>query len=685
MAPRLKVGAKDLSAYLRLQPDEGLDPLNSAFFRPQFQGIPALGEGQTWTADAIDNRTMNIPLYLTASSRAEMKTIGQEINALLVKGSQVEFALDPSVDSSTFFDLERGSLSEEFNYYHQINTVQSCTLTLVCRPYGNTATKRLVASVPMASSAAVMFAATGVLGDTSALANFEVRVGSAVATHGRVVAWGVHPHPSHLGWRQASQGMAQAGATLIGASGAVGSQYVGIPVSPTGASGITYTQFLDPPSAHIGRHRVVGLVKSALNNTPINIAAYDRFGAIIGPTAVASQVDRTKWQMIDFGEINIPARASGQDTVPTQYVTLRAGAATKILFGNGSPGFHLNGLAFIPLDYSAGILRTPGAEGAAQIFSINGGESNLPVSEGGVVWTQATGLIGFRGGLWPGMNLEGVFARFPSPGIYSLADAASGARYGDVFVRAGVRLVDYEKKASGRASGTFVDVWAKRQPGSASAGVWARLTLGPSQSLAMYAGNGASTALLGSAGIPTTLASGLWEGIQHILGVQTLGNTANAWLGTQIVGPPVLTASHAIVGITGNPAFGGKQGTANTWSEEGVETPGGGANTGVMLGGAAQPLAAFISQEAPPDILPREWFRVEAHPQGRAYQGNASVFVTDCLANYRGQFPNIPNVGSPMATGPARVTVLSGEVDNFIGNDGFDTVLAVLERFRYLR
>src|SRR5882762_6508763 len=140
---------------------------------------------------------MVFPLYFTGATRAAIKLKIEEVHEALVRGAQVEFCIDPSVESSSFFDLEGGTLEQQFNFYHLINTVAGAVLTLTVRPYANTATHRLIASVQAATSAVVMFPATGIVGDTYALANLEVRVGSQVASAGRVIAWGMHPNPSH--------------------------------------------------------------------------------------------------------------------------------------------------------------------------------------------------------------------------------------------------------------------------------------------------------------------------------------------------------------------------------------------------------------------------------------------------------------------------------------------------------
>lgn len=669
--PRLKVNAFDFSEFLRTQPDESpaMEAAGMDYFAPQFSGAGALGEGSTWVGDSVSNRTMVFPLYFTASTRAEILKLIREADEALVKGAQVEFNIDPDVDQSSFFDLERGKFESQFNFYHLVNSVAGGVLTLYVRPFANTATHRLIASIPAATSAVVEFPATGVMGDTYALANLEVRVGSQVASAGRVIAWGVHPHPSHNPYRAATSGLAQTGATVRGASGAIGSQYTAIPVSPTGASGIAYTAYLDPPSAHVGRHRVIAVGRSALT-TPIPLYAEDRFGAILGATAIASQTDVNKWQVIDLGEINVPARASGQDAVPTQYVNIYGGGASGAEI-NASPGFHLNGLLFLPLDYSAGILRTAGIspifkdtfarfQTVGQILL-----DSSPNADIGGAWSNAGGYAGgyVRGAIYAANSTATAVSS-----ATAFYDLASGTLNGDMICSAQVSL---QVIASRIASGAYAEIWAKREPAGVSAGVWTRLTFGPSQTLQLLAGNGTTATVLASAGIASTLASGLYTGQGHALVLKTQGSLANVWVATgPLAASPVLSANNSMISQLGNPAFRLQAGGATSKGPETLIFDQ--LTVGPVVGGS--------------DIGPRNYFRFESHPEGRIYQGNASVFEVDRLAAYRGQFPKIPGVPSnSTATMTARAVVFQGEVDNVQGLDGPDISLSILERARFLR
>lgn len=683
-SPVLKVGGFNFSPFLRLQPDEGqpINPVDQSFFRPQFSGAAALGEGSSWVGDAVDNRPLVFPIYFTAATRAAIKRLVEEADQALVKGAQVEFNIDPDVEESSFFDLERGVLAQEFNFYHLVNMVAGAVLTLTARPYANTATHRLIASIPAATSAVVKFAATGISGDAYALANLEVRVGSQVASAGRVIAWGVHPHPSHNPYRAATSGLAQAGATVRGASGAVGSQYTAIPVSPTGASGIAYTAYLDPPDAHIGRHRVLAIGRSGLS---AGIAMYgeDRFGAILGATALATQTDTTRWQLIDLGEINVPARASGQDEVPTQLVNIRAGAAQASGTISASPGLHLNGICFLPLDYSAGILRTKGTgqsplflDSLARWFGLGENQllEELPAGEVGR-WSPMLGTFRISGqavgmgypyhSITPG-GLGGV------PRASAIYSGASGAQAANVTAAVSFQMDGEAAFATKAAASAALTLWAPAITNGSQVvgGVGAKFQLGPSQFLALYsASSNGATAMKASAGIASTFASGVYTGQAYTLTMRVKEGRADVWLNEFLVAglaaSPVLSASSADLTPVGWFALAANQGSAEAKLS--------------LANFSAYALGAGAS-----DVAARETFRFEAHPESRVYQGTASAFVRDRLADYRGQFPKLPPVPTS-ATGPARVIVLQGEVANFQGLDGPDIALSVLERYRFLR
>ncbi len=693
-APVLRVNGFDFSPFLNVQHDDGLDPLNPDRKAPQFAGSGAFREGKEGVGQSVDNRAWTIPLVLEAANRPALHDLIRRANQALTKGATVEFAIDEAVDAISYFRLEDGRLDGLFQYYLSVHSVTRATLRLWSTPHATSGTQRLLASRAMGSSAVVQFPATGVLGDEDALANLEVRVGSAVASAGRVVLYAVHPHPSFLSYRPATSGLAQAGATVRGASGAVGSQYTAIPVSPTGASGVAYTAYLTPPDAHVGRHRLFAIARSALS-VPLPLYAEDRFNAPLGPTALASQTDLTKWQLIDLGEVQVPARASGQDTTPTQYVNIYGGGASgaSVL---ASGALHLNGVMLLPLDYSVGVLRTGGAGGGDRIgdtfyrylsggvFSIGVFVEEMPNADiGNVTWARVGGRLcnpyapfGVEGGvarIGPAASGQLGYVATGATGLYTLG---SGRMLTDVHMEANYQIYGGVPSLAA-ASNHHVALYPKME--ASAAYTKAVLTLGPSPNVAIITGaSPGAQNLRASAGMPSLLASGLLAGQRHKITARVLGGRMDVWVATGPLSPsPIISASHAELGVAGYPAVDMQQGPGGNLGGIGL------ASTAV---GLLSSLIVYSFGGSVGDIAPREYFRFEADPDARVYQGNASIFKVDRTADYRGHDPHLFPVGTgASARGPLRVVVFQGEVDNVVGNDGPDVALTAMERWEYLR
>lgn len=678
MAFTLTIDGYDVTEYVRVAHDEGLDPQGD-YFDPQFSGAAAFSEGESWAADSVGNREMVLPLFLSAASADALYQLVRDINARLYQGAQVAFQ-SSTATNPTYFLLERGKLQPQFEYWiDQANRVRA-TLTLWVRPYGSTATVRPIASVA-ASQGIFTFAATGVIGDTPAAAQFEVRVGSQVASSGRLIAWGFHPNASHspVYGPSSANAVAATGATVIGASGAVGSQYVALPVSPTaGASGAALTIYPNPVAAHVGRHRVLAIGRSGLS-AGIPLYAKDRYGAVLGATAVASQTDQSKWQVIDLGELNVPGRASGQEPVPTQYVEVYGGGASGNTI-NASPALHINRVVLLPIDYSVGMLRTGGA-GAAALYAYDtfsrmtpGPLTNLetlPTSDSNQGWANlnnaASGYLGAPSGAQSGEIAAEFLGAATSYVLGQRYTLGSGALNGaDIGALVSVRL---RGPAPSYAAGSpaAVELVSKYRT---NGWVSAKMAIGPSPHLAIITStDGTATTLQASAALA---ASGLFTGQLHYLNITNVGGQATAYVSTSITGgAPITAVSASNAAITQNGCLG-------------VGVQAGPQHIGTAYI-ALDNLFAFQMGPGASDIGPREFFRFESHPENRVVQGNASVYKADQTANFRGAPPKVPAVGSPGASGAGRCVVLTGEVDNFVGNDVADVVLGVVERFRYLR
>lgn len=667
----LRLNNRDLSSYIRVAHDEGLDPADSEFSEPQFSGSPAFAEGQAGLGSAASNREIVVPLILSADSSAGLHALIRDINGELESGARVEYATEYA-DQTTFFDLEAGRLDINYQYWIARNNTLRCELRLWTRPYGHTGTARILASIQ--ATAAVQFPATGVLGDVDALGQLEVRVGSRVASGGRVIGYGLHRSASFSGIRGPSgpDFVAQSGATVRGGSGAIGSQFLALPVSPTTASGVALTSFLDPPAGHVGRHRVLGIMRSRLDR-PIAITANDRWGGVLGPTAYASQVDGSKWGVVDLGEIQVPARRSGQEGVPTQYVELRAGGASGNVI-NASPALEVNRLIYLPLDEAPGMLRTPGAAGNSSwdIDDFNTTTNQAPLSEhrsaGGRVWEGNAGAIGlsaygvaYAGApTYVGPNIYSA----PAPnatGLHTLGDTSTSGYLDDTQTEAQIILTG----SYAAASPASIELRAKYR--SASLGFALRFIPGPSQVLQLLSYSAAGASVMASAGIASTLASGIYLGQPHKLILSANGGELAGYLGTRPLAP-IITASHADVTIPGLPALKMSNGSN--------------VASGLLV---ADYFRVSLLGAGASDMGPRESFRFEAHPEGRVVQANASVFLADRQAAFRGVAPRVPAVGSPGPSGPAQMVVLSGDPTDFLGNDLMDVSLRVVDRFTFLR
>ena len=96
-----------------------------------------------------------------------------QIEQACVKGAQVQFRPEGASQIS-YLDLEAADINPEYSHFHLIHGYLKATLVLHCRPYANTGTTRLVASVVGGSAYTFSLLATGVLGDVPALANIAV-------------------------------------------------------------------------------------------------------------------------------------------------------------------------------------------------------------------------------------------------------------------------------------------------------------------------------------------------------------------------------------------------------------------------------------------------------------------------------------------------------------------------------
>lgn len=365
MSVVLNVNGRDLAQYARPWAEDGFSMDPEAIDDPQFAGSPAFTEGLRFTEEASGNRHWQVPLVLDADSRAELHELVRDINGDLFRGAEVEFASD-SADSSTFFDLEAGRLDVTYDYMlTAVNNITRATLHLWTRPFGYSkpsgGTIRLVASA--IASGPVEIPATGILGDVDARVNLRFRATPHMVVEDTpVVMYGVHRSASFIAVLHAASHLIDSvgNGTVIGASGAIASQYVGFPVSPTRSlSNLDQFAFHRPSPAapYIDeRFRVFGVVRSRIAvpsaaGGALGLRLRGRWEDVFTPTVLATH--STEFGLYDFGEVTFPnaIEPADQDRLKLDWISGGASGASII----ASPGLHVQALIYLPLGYNAGI------------------------------------------------------------------------------------------------------------------------------------------------------------------------------------------------------------------------------------------------------------------------------------------------------------------------------------------
>lgn len=325
----VKLGGLDLSQYCRMNPDDKLDPYSAHFVEPAFADTP-FSDGQVLISTTVNNREQMFPMFLrdTTTLKDALHALIQSINnAAAVKPLVLEWR-DAGASASTFYDVAFARFEPDFNFRRSTHGYGAGVLHVYTTGYGHTGTTRVTAtaagtgiflSVPIAS----------VAGDAPALLDTTIVSGAVVPSLGRIVALAPITNPSYAALiPAASLTDLQAGASLTGASGAQGSQYLALPVSPTGgASGIACKVPLPNPTIAGGDNRILAVVKAGID-AGVAINALDPYGNAMGATSVASMSQG--WGLVDLGVCRLPT--VGFPTLPK--ISILAGA----LWASGASG-----------------------------------------------------------------------------------------------------------------------------------------------------------------------------------------------------------------------------------------------------------------------------------------------------------------------------------------------------------
>lgn len=561
---------------------------------------------------------------------------------------------DTGASEVTYLDKLAGRFEPDHNYRRGAHDWQNGMVRLWTEPYGHTGTERLVAT-GAGSGCLLEVAVPSILqGDVAALLDVRITAGDTVPSAGRRVAFAVLPHPSYSAdFPAASIGDRMGGAALTGASGADGSQYLGLPVSPTTASGIAAQVPLQIPTVYAGRNRVFALARSAIVGG-VAMRMFDPFGNPLGPTAVASAMD--SWALLDMGVLTVPS-----GPVPTTFkLPLVVGGASRGALPPqvlASPGFHLNAVYLLPED-STVLVNDVGARP-----SVIAGD-DLEALTGGL-----DGLDDF-GNNWEIARSQASVALYVDAGkaIPTLLVTGNG-NYIDRLVQDSLTVMELYH-IPGVPSGIHSAV---RRDIDSSNWIDAIYTSNPSYSISLLSVSNGATTLHASQGVgsyPAIGANGVFVPMQMALrtvggqAAVTLRNVGGATLflaGAVPVTIASIGASHANLDRIGNPGV-----------RTHVPVPTNSAQTGRHV------LSLYAYSVPSSRLSARDVHRFST--DDRITRNPSGLDITGYLnSDARGRIP-----AGPVPT-TARVAALVAPVDEGVANDLTAVEVRAREQFRFSR
>lgn len=328
-------GSVDLSAYVRVGPNEGLDPYDAdGFEEPQFVDSP-IGDGQALSNVDVQNRVQSWPLYLNADSKAELHALTQQINREIRFGArplrvtwQDAGATDPS-----YYDVEHARLEPAFSLRHSEHGWLAGMLRVWSRGYAHTGTQRVIgtaadfrgiATLPIPSLGGDVSAQLELRLSGSYFNGAATSVGEALLTTVSVCNANA---PAYLGASAIHPYQTAVSPTIAAASGAVGT----MAIYRTDIAGAENTTILRVPfanaSAYAGRNRVllVGnnyapsrvatayIMSSDQYLTPGAVPLSAKFATVVTSPVTWAQAATGAWTVVDLGVLDIdPAIAGSQ-------------------------------------------------------------------------------------------------------------------------------------------------------------------------------------------------------------------------------------------------------------------------------------------------------------------------------------------------------------------------------------
>ena len=435
MAATLKLTAAataelDLSTYVVVAEDGGLDPADGGFLEPMFSES-AVGDGQALVNVDTQNKELVFPLHLKAATKDALHTLVQTVRMKLSEpGVRVEWR-DDGASLSTFYDLVYGRFEPSYKYFRARQKWLTGSLHLWTRPYGHTATERVVGTSSGSGFMQIVSLAS-VSGDVPALLIGELTSASQVRD-----LHGISVIPSGVKAEWSGADIVPGGATIVtvGASGAVGSQYRGVyaDLSVVLTGQFLAWQFALTQASRMGRQRVFALARTGVLGGAYLTAQNGQTGDWLGPTAflgatypLAAGPDvgpgtgtqgQTYWQLMDLGVIDTPTPTQ---TLPTNSIFVYAGFASAAVGSLvASPALQVTSLYVLPEDRTAVVIdsslnRTMPArmrwDGSAnEVYDFSGLNPFTAMMRGGFPGVKATEQVAlFAGGRAANLPLSAV-------------------------------------------------------------------------------------------------------------------------------------------------------------------------------------------------------------------------------------------------------------------------------------
>jgi hypothetical protein len=308
----------DLTPYLAVD-DDSLDPSDPQFTQ-KIWSHSLLKEGGVQALEHLDLKGTVWPLRLKAGSRDALNALVQQINNLIEQPGMTASWQDVGSSQPTYFDVSSGILTPKYDFRKAGQFWLNAELQLFFMPLGHTATMRLVASAAGTGPLLKMSIPSPILGDAGALIQAQIvggmnqpnQMALAVIPNGYTPEFQVSAAtnvPSPI-----------VGATIIGASGAVGSQFIRQHLPPGALSSARTIGAWVLPNAtpYFGTNRLLAIARSGANPTFVGtiIGLQAQFGypaasamatAWLIPAAGGGGPATSSWQLVDLGTFTVPS------------------------------------------------------------------------------------------------------------------------------------------------------------------------------------------------------------------------------------------------------------------------------------------------------------------------------------------------------------------------------------------